>query len=323
MPSPKKSGLGRGLAELLGEGGSRLSDLRGPRAAQEAEGDGGSVGSAPVARAAVDVQAPPGVLDLPVTSIRPNPRQPRRSMDAESLAELAASIAAVGVVQPVIVRQVGDGYELIAGERRWRAVQAAGHTVVPAIVRQASDVESLELALIENVARQQLNPIDEAYALQVLLDDLGVTQEALAGRVGKSRSAIANKVRLLDLPAPTQELLAQGALSEGHGRALLGLRSRGDQVRVGRRAAEAGWSVRAVEAEVRRLNESAKSTATAPGISQGLEPSVVDALRDGMYGLFEVMPVVRLKGEGGRIEIPFRDRQELARMLGRLSRRGE
>jgi len=259
-----------------------------------------------------------GVLDLPVDVIRPNPRQPRRSIDAEGLEELARSIAVVGVVQPVIVRPAVDGYELIAGERRWRAAQRAGYTFVPAIVRDASDAESLELALIENVVRQDLNPIDEAYALQVLLDDLGVTQEALAERVGKSRSAIANKVRLLDLAASAQELVAAGTLTEGHGRAILGLKARGDQTRLARRAAERGWSVRAVENEVRRLN---LSPIEAESETDCVFPSaMVDSVREGIYGLFEVMPTVRLKGDGGRIEIPFRDEAELRRLLKRLER---
>jgi ParB family chromosome partitioning protein len=198
------------------------------------------------------------VVDLPVTAIRRNPRQPRRAIEAEALNELAQSIAEVGIVQPVIVRPVDEGYELIAGERRWRAAQKAGFTVVPAIIRAASDVESLELALIENVVRQQLNPLDEAFALKVLLEDLGVTQESLAARVGKSRSAIANKVRLLDLPAPIQDALAQGLMSEGHGRALLGLKGQAQQIQFARRITDKGLSVRQVEEEVRRLEEKGK-----------------------------------------------------------------
>lgn len=313
MPSAKKAGLGRGLAELLGQGAARIAGL--PHDGAPVTEDGSDT-----AVAAVEAQVGAGgIIDLPVDVIRPNARQPRRSIDAEGLEELARSIASVGVVQPVIVRPAADGaYELIAGERRWRAAQRAGFTVVPAIVRAASDTESLELALVENVVRQDLNPIDEAFALQVLLDDLGVTQEALADRVGKSRSAIANKVRLLDLAGPAQELLSVGALTEGHGRAILGLKARGDQIRLARRAAEGGWSVRATETEVRRLNQvPVESTAaSAPTISAG----VVDSVRDGIYGLFEVMPTVRLKGDGGRIEIPFRDHAELRRLLERLGR---
>jgi ParB-like partition proteins len=309
--------LGRGLAELLGQGAARVAGP--PYEVAPVTDDGsdaaGAAGEAQVGGAGIGG----GIIDVPVDVIRPNSRQPRRSIDAEGLEELARSIAAVGIVQPVIVRPAADGgYELIAGERRWRAAQRAGFTVVPAIVRAASDTESLELALVENVVRQDLNPIDEAFALQVLLDDLGVTQEALADRVGKSRSAIANKVRLLDLAGPAQELLSAGALTEGHGRAILGLKARGDQIRLARRAAEGGWSVRATETEVRRLNHvPVESTAAS---ARTISAGVVDSVRDGIYGLFEVMPTVRLKGDGGRIEIPFRDHTELRRLLERLGR---
>lgn len=312
MPSSKKAGLGRGLAELLGQGATRVP---GPARAGTAAADDSAARATAIGGMGIHQS---GIIDLPVDVIRPNPRQPRRSIDAEGLDELARSIAAVGVVQPVIVRPAGDGYELIAGERRWRAAQIAGYTFVPVIVRDASDTESLELALVENVVRQDLNPIDEAYALQVLLEDLGVTQEALADRVGKSRSAIANKVRLLDLAAPAQELVAAGTLTEGHGRAILGLKTRGGQTRLARRAAEGGWSVRAVEKEVRRLNLAPAEA--GPVTVRNLTPGMVESVREGIYGLFEVMPTVRLKGEGGRIEIPFRDRAELHRLLKRLER---
>jgi ParB family chromosome partitioning protein len=216
----------------------------------------------------------------------------------------------------VIVRATDDGYELIAGERRWRAAQRAGFTVIPAIVRAASDVESLELALVENVVRQQLNPVDEAYALKVLLEDLGVTQENLAARVGKSRSAIANKIRLLDLPAPVQESLASGALSEGHCRALLGLVERGKQLQLARRAAEKGMSVRQVEDEVRRLSEGSKPKSARS--EAWLDPGVVDEIRDLLFGLVGVMPRVKGKSGGGVIELPFRDADELRQLIQRL-----
>lgn len=294
----KKAGLGRGLAALLGES----SEVEAGGAAV-APGDQAPVGSG-------------GVIDLPVNLIRRNPRQPRRAIDAPALEELATSIAAVGMVQPVIVRAVEDGYELIAGERRWRAAQKAGFTVIPAIIRAASDVESLELALIENVVRQNLNPVDEAYALKVLLEDLGVTQESLAARVGKSRSAIANKIRLLDLPAAVQESLASGTLSEGHGRALLGLPERGSQLQLARRVVDKGMSVRQVEEEVRRLCEGAR-TAT-PHRHAGLDPELVDEIRDSLLDLLGITPRVRGRGVGGVVEVPFKDGDELRRLVERL-----
>jgi ParB family chromosome partitioning protein len=300
----KKPALGRGLAALLREerGEDRVEGLE-PSGTSDAGGpaaiDGGS-----------------GVVELPVTAIRRNPRQPRRVFDPAALEELAMSIASVGVVQPVIVRKADDGYELIAGERRWRAAQQAGFTVVPAIVRAASDVESLELALVENVVRQQLNPVDEAFALKVLLEDLGVTQEKLAARVGKSRSAIANKIRLLDLPAPIQESLASGAVSEGHARALLSLEGRGEQIRLARRIAEKGLSVRQVEEEVRRRGE--PKTSGKQGLRSGIPAEMLDQIRDSFFSLLGVMPKVRDKGTGGVIELPFKDSDELARLLDRL-----
>ncbi len=294
----KKTGLGRGLAALLGEDGE-LASFEGAEPTAEHE-----------------TASSVGVLDLPVNQIRRNPRQPRRAIDAAPLDELATSIAAVGIVQPVIVRAVDGGYELIAGERRWRAAQKAGFTVIPAIVRTASDVESLELALVENVVRQQLNPVDEAYALKVLLEDLGVTQENLASRVGKSRSAIANKVRLLDLPAAVQESLASGSLSEGHGRALLGLSEKGKQLQLARKAIEKGMSVRQVEDEVRRAADVSKVVAKKPAFS--LDNDLVDEVKEAFVGLFGLEASVKSRGAGGVVEVPFKDDGELRRIARAL-----
>ena len=294
----KKTGLGRGLAALLGE-----------------EVDGGMAEESEDSQRQDNVGSG-GVLDIPVNQIRRNPRQPRRAIDAAPLEELASSIAALGVVQPVIVRAVDGGYELIAGERRWRAAQKAGFTVIPAIVRAASDVESLEIALVENVVRQQLNPVDEAYALKVLLEDLGVTQESLAARVGKSRSAIANKVRLLDLPAAVQESMASGALSEGHGRALLGLSEKGRQIQLARKAIEKGMSVRQVEDEVRRAADVARPATTRPAYS--LDPELIDDVREAFVGLFGLAASIKHKGAGGVVELPFKDDDELRRIARAL-----
>jgi ParB family transcriptional regulator, chromosome partitioning protein len=302
----KKPALGRGLAALLREEGGE-DYVEGLETSAASSGD----------RSAGARAASIGAVELPVSEIRRNPRQPRRAFDPSALDELATSIGSVGVVQPVIVRKIDEGYELIAGERRWRAAQQAGFTVIPAIIRSASDVESLELALVENVVRQQLNPVDEAFALKVLLDDLGVTQEKLAARVGKSRSAIANKIRLLDLPAPIQESLASGALSEGHGRALLGLEGRGEQVRLARRIAEKGLSVRQVEEEVRRRAEA--GTPMKRAVESNIPQEMLDQIRDSFFSLLGVMPKVRDRGTGGVIELPFKDTDELARLLDRLS----
>lgn len=317
MSSRKKGGLGRGLAELLGEGSSGAAIRRVPK-----DNDASSGRAAAAAAAAGGAATRLGVLELPVSAIKPNPKQPRRDIEAAPLQELAGSIESVGLIQPVIVRRVGEDYELIAGERRWRAAQLAGFTVIPAIVREASDIESLEIALVENVVRENLNAIDEAFALQVLREDLGVTQEALAAQVGKSRSAIANKIRLLELSGPVQALLVDGSLTEGHGRALLGLRARGEQVRLARKAARQGMSVRAVEKEVRRANETAEGHASSAPAATTIfvSPDTLDALRDSVYGALDVMPRVRLGKSGGVVELPFRDEAALSALVERLAR---
>ena len=174
----------------------------------------------------------------------------------------------------------------------------------------------VEIERVENVVRQQLNAVDEAFALKVLLEDLGVTQEKLAARVGKSRSAIANKIRLLDLPAPVQESLAAGTLSEGHARALLGVEGRGEQIRLARKIVDKGMSVRQVEEEVRRRGETKKEE--KPLHLSGLSAEILDQIRDSFYGLLGVIPKVRDKGAGGVIEVPFKDSEELAQLLDRL-----
>ena len=185
-------------------------------------------------------------------SIRPNPHQPRMHFDEQSLLELSSSIAEMGVLQPILVRPVDDGgFELVAGERRWRAAQRAGMTTIPAIVRTTDDLRSIEQALVENLHRQDLTPLEEAAAYQQLIEDFQLTHEQLSSRVGKSRSAITNTIRLLGLPPAVQHLLADGQLSAGHARALLGTPDRELQERLARQAVDHGWSVRAIEQAVR------------------------------------------------------------------------
>jgi len=191
-------------------------------------------------------------LELPVTSIKPNPFQPRREFEPVALKELADSIAASGLLQPIIVRPAGAGsYELIAGERRWRAVQTLGWTKVPAVVREADDTSLLTLALIENLQRDELSPLEEARGYEHLVNDFGVSQSEVARLVGKDRVTVANSLRLLRLPAEVQSMLDSGALSGGHGRALLGLADDRAVVRMAKDAVASGWSVRDLEARVR------------------------------------------------------------------------
>jgi ParB family chromosome partitioning protein len=197
-------------------------------------------------------EAPPELRRLPVDLIAPNPRQPRQTLDEESLLALADSVRERGVLQPVLVRpRPGGSYELIAGERRWRAAQLAGLDVLPAVVAPHEDRESLELALIENMAREDLNPVEEARACALLVDELGLTREDVGRRVGRSRVAVSNLMRLLDLPDEVLDLITESRLTEGHGRALLMAQDHGERRRLGRAAADEGWTVRETEARAR------------------------------------------------------------------------
>jgi len=198
---------------------------------------------------------PEELRQLPVDLIAPNPRQPRTAFEDEALIGLADSIRERGVLQPVLVRPlVGGRYELIAGERRWRAARMAGLDSVPAVVRADDDAASLELALIENMAREELNPVDEARACAALVEELGLSREDVGLRVGRSRVAVSNLIRLLELPDEALELVERGVLSEGHGRALLLAADHAERRRLARAAAEAGWSVRELEARARAAN---------------------------------------------------------------------
>ncbi|MGH9955718.1 MAG: ParB/RepB/Spo0J family partition protein, partial [Pyrinomonadaceae bacterium] len=214
-----------------------------------------------------------GSFEVPIESIRPSRVQPRTSFDQAKLQELAKSIESNGVVQPLLVRRQGLAYELIAGERRWRAAQLAGLTQVPVLVREVADEKLLELALIENIQREDLNPIEEAYAYKNLIDGVGLTQESLGARIGRDRSYVTNFLRLLRLPTDIQQLIASGKLSTGHGRTLLAITEIDAQRRIARRIIERSLSVRETERIVRALEEpraprksQAKSTASDPNI---------------------------------------------------------
>ncbi len=235
-PVRKKMGLGRGLDALLGE------SIRGSGPTATAlDGDNGQSAPASISRE--------GVLSIAIADVKPNPDQPRRHFSDDALDELAKSIARHGVIQPIVVRPFQGHYQIVAGERRWRAAQRAQIHQIPALVREFSDAETLEVALIENLQRQDLNPIEEAEAYKRLSDEFGHNQSALAAIVEKSRSHVANMMRLLDLPLPLRDLLIEGRLQMGHARALL---SSDDAVRLGIIVAKQGLSVRATEALVRR-----------------------------------------------------------------------
>ena len=242
--------------------------------------------------------------ELPIESISPNPKQPRRRFDEESLRGLASSLGERGVLQPVLVRPRPDGrYELVAGERRWRAAGIAGLKSIPAIVREREDVEALEAALVENMAREDLNPIEEARACAALVEELGLTREDVGRRVGRSRVAVSNLVRLLDLPDETIELVQSGALSEGHGRAVLLAEDHADRRRLAQRAADEGWSVRVTEERARECNDANARGDGAASRSRGRpHPDQEHAAREIAHALGAALGAdvhVKPTGDGG------------------------
>jgi ParB family transcriptional regulator, chromosome partitioning protein len=283
----RKRGLGSGLAAILPEAG--------------AEGAG-------------------ELRELPTELIKPNPNQPRTKIDPEALTGLASSIEANGVVQPLLVRPLPDGsYELIAGERRWRAAQEAGLAKVPAVVRDQELAERLQVALIENMAREDLNPVDEARACAALVDELGLSKEELARRVGRSRPAVSNLIRLLDLPDEALELLESGELSEGHGRALLAADGNDVRRRLARDAVRGGWSVRETENRVKLAGQPGRRTSQ----KEALSPEEAEVLREAADEFETALGhevKLRPKGGGVALEIRFGDLEE-ARSLARTLRR--
>jgi ParB family chromosome partitioning protein len=258
--------------------------------------------------------------DLPLESIRPNPRQPRREFDGQALLALSESIRARGILQPVVVRPLGEEqYELVAGERRLRAARIAELTTVPAIVRETEDSARLELALMENMAREDLNPVDEARACATLVEDLGLTKEELGRRVSRSRVAVSNLIRLLDLPDEALALIESGELSEGHGRALLARRDHADRRRLAQEAAAAGWSVRETERRARAAEEGAVA---APRETVVVHPDLVEAMaaaEDALTVALGSEVRVRRRGEDGcRVELDFESPREAIQLAERV-----
>jgi ParB family chromosome partitioning protein len=289
--------MGRGLAAILSisseETGTRAEDLR----------------------------------ELPLERIAPNSKQPRRRFDEAALRGLAASVGERGVLQPVLVRPSEDGtYELIAGERRLRAARMAGLQTIPALVQARADAETLELALIENMAREDLSPVEAARACAALVEELGLTREEVGRRVGRSRVAVSNLVRLLDLPEEALELLDQGALSEGHGRALLLAEDHAARRTLARKAASDAWSVRALEARARDSNARARSNGP-PGARAGARPGAhadqEHAAREMADALSEALGAevrVKLVRDGGyRAELAFSSPTEALELARRVA----
>jgi ParB family transcriptional regulator, chromosome partitioning protein len=280
----RRSGLGRGLGALI---------------PNEVIGDKSSA-----------------LLEIPIVAIRPNPHQPRTSFDEEAMAALTASIREVGVLQPVLVRTVADdAYELIAGERRWRAARRAGLPTIPALVRETNEAHSVEEALIENLHREDLNPLEEASAYQQLIEDFGLTHDQLSMRVGKSRVAITNTLRLFQLPPAVQKLMGEGQLTAGHARALLGTPDRAFQEALARKVVAEQLSVRAVEDAVRTRNELGPSLEHAISAEPAkLRPPGVLELEELLSSYLDTRVKVNLGNRKGRVVIEFASLEDLERI---------
>ncbi len=253
--------------------------------------------------------------EIPTDRLGPNPYQPRREFDETALTELAASISTSGLLQPIVVREHDDGFQIIAGERRWRAVQSLGWSSVSAIVRAADDQTLLTMALVENLQRDDLNPIDEATGYHRLMNEFSVSANDVARLVGRDRSTVANTLRLLKLPREVQQLVRQGALSAGHGRALLGLPGPGTMKGMARRAVENGWSVRDIESQVSR---GARPKRPTSGKSGGPQAATVEARRIEETLRAHLGTDVRLtaKRRGrGLLTVSYYSNDDLARIL--------
>jgi ParB family transcriptional regulator, chromosome partitioning protein len=277
----RKGGLGKGLGALI------------PPGAAEGLGAG-------------------GYQELPVSTIRANRYQPREHFGEEQLSALADSIREVGVLQPVLVRPADDGYELIAGERRWRAARRAGLQAIPALIRTTDDASALEHALVENVHRADLNALEEAAAYQQLIEDFGLTHEQVAARVGRSRVAITNTLRLLQLPPAIQKMIQEDTLKGGHARALLGTPDRAFQEQLARRVVNEGLSVRAVEDAVRaHAGDAKRAPSAAPG---QLRPPGLLELEELLGDYLETRVKITIGGKQGKITVDFADLADLERL---------
>jgi len=258
--------------------------------------------------------------EVPVSAIRPNARQPRRNFSDASIKELAASIREVGILQPLVIRSTETGFELIAGERRLRAAKEAGLDRIPVLIRQAAESESMEMALVENLQREDLNPLETASAYQALMEGFGLTKDQLAHRLGKSRAAVTNTLRLTRLPKSIQELVLAEKLSEGHARALLGLESEEHMLRVARRVQAEKLSVRKTEELVR---EELAEPRAAPEVEETRdEQEVADEYGAAARRVQEVLALptrVRASRKGGKIEIRFRQKEELEALVALLT----
>lgn len=261
----------------------------------------------------------PAERRVPISEIRPNPRQPRRFFDERKIAELADSVRDQGILHPLVVRKVAGGYELILGERRFRAAQRAEMEHVPVIVKEASDAESLEMALVENIQREELTPIEEALAYRQLMEEFDLTQEQVARRVGKSRPTVTNLLRVLNLPDEIRDAVDAGSLTAGHARALLALDTPAEQLRVGRRVIQRGLSVRETEALVARAGVGVETDMPGRGADKTARLDIfLKTLQDDLIRALGTKVSLVPRQRGGRIQIDYYSNEELEGLVKRL-----
>lgn len=332
MAQERKGGLGRGLAALIpsnpeatdttGKTG-RLGDGAADVIIGRGKGAHGPVPGAPTVVASPDKAKQPAPVgaryqEIPLGEIQPNPKQPRRVFDEDELAELVHSIREFGLLQPIVVRETREGYELIMGERRWRAASKAGLKQIPAIVRETSDAGMLRDALLENIHRVQLNPLEEAAAYQQLLEEFGVTQEQLADKLGRSRPVITNAIRLLNLPVAVQRRVAAGVLSAGHARALLGVKLGEDtaqaQEQIADRVVAEGLSVRATEEAVTLMNKNGAAPAR-PKREPTPQPEYLSQAAERLSDVWDTRVQVTMGKRKGKIVVEFGDKDDFERIM--------
>lgn len=322
----KKGGLGRGLSALIPEGGATSLESAGsktdPSTTTEPAGAtdavlGGTKGSPEIlVESEVTGVAENVHLEMvAISAIEPNRYQPRRVFDDEKMAELTLSIQEMGVLQPILVRRTEDGFELVAGERRWRAARRAGLSAIPALVRDAGNRDSLEQAIVENVHRDDLNPLEEASAFHRLMDEFGLTQHQVAVRVGRSRPAVANTLRLLHLPDSVQQMIMDGLLTAGHARTLAGLGDHQLVELLASRVVDDGLSVRQVEDLVRALDEVEEPVADpVVGLASTPDAALLEVERI-LGDRFDTKVRVVTRGRKGRIVVEYADRDDLQRLF--------
>ncbi|MFP4673218.1 MAG: ParB/RepB/Spo0J family partition protein [Opitutales bacterium] len=332
-----KSRLGRGLGGLISTGGSGKASGAGDGAeeaatpepaenSRDAHTNAAKKGTKKAAKKAAkqaDASTPPvsqipGYEEIPVASVKPNPYQPRREINEEQVEELAQSIRAEGLLQPVVVREKGGGYELIAGERRLRAFERLERKRIPARIIEASDASSAALSLIENLQRENLNPIDEAMGYASLLRDFDLTQEGAAERVGKGRATVANALRLLTLPTEIQNYLSRRLLSTGHAKALLGVESGEHRQMLARRIIETGMSVREAELQVRRLDKKGGKGGSSAARAKEAEQTAIRDLEKRVGEHFNTRVSVKHSTKRGKLTIEYFGNEDLERILQKM-----